>query len=86
MSKDVAKSTVCDISIKQQFEKQKNVRESGIELYRIVTMLLIICSHYVHNSGLLNIIKENPFTVSSIMWFVFGFSGKIGINCFVLIK
>ena len=62
-----------------------NKRESNIELYRIVLMLLIIAHHYVVNSGLLNVLYENPFEGKSIFLFLFGLWGKIGINCFLLI-
>lgn len=32
--------------------KLLNQRESGIELFRIITMLVIVAHHYVVNSGL----------------------------------
>ena len=35
------------------------VRDSNLELFRIVTMLLIVAHHYVVNSGLLLPIIEN---------------------------
>lgn len=35
-------------------------RESNLELFRIITMLLIVAHHYVVNSGLLGRIYENP--------------------------
>ena len=60
-------------------------RESNIELYRIVLMLLIIAHHYVVNSGLLNVIYTNQVNSNSIFWIIFGAWGKVGINCFVLI-
>ena len=60
-------------------------RESNIELYRIIIMLLIIAHHYVVNSGLLEIMYNNPTSLKSIFLFIFGAWGKIGINCFLLI-
>ena len=60
-------------------------RESGIELFRIISMLLIVAHHYVVNSGVQDFIYENPLCVNSIFLFLFGGWGKTGINCFVLI-
>ena len=54
-------------------------RESNIELYRIVLMLPIIAHHYVVNSGLLEIIYENPLSGKSFFLFIFGAWGKVGI-------
>lgn len=66
------------------FEK---VRDSNIELYRIISMLLIIAHHYVVNSGLTteNYIFSNPTSAKSLFLLVLGAFGKTGINCFVLI-
>ena len=70
-------------------EKQEQVvvkqRESGLELLRIITMLLIVAHHYVVNSGLLEQIQTNPLANHSIFLLIFGAFGKTGINCFVLI-
>lgn len=61
------------------------VRNSNLELYRIIVMLLIVAHHYVVNSGLIDVMKEYPLTRQSIFLHVFGMWGKTGINCFVLI-
>ena len=64
------------------------VRDSNLELYRIIVMLLIIAHHYVVNSGLVNLggpISQNPMSLRSIFLLLFGAWGKTGINCFVLI-
>ncbi len=63
----------------------RKVRNSNLELYRIIVMLLIIAHHYVVNSGLYQHIKESPDIVSSGVMLLFGAWGKTGINCFVLI-
>ncbi len=63
----------------------KKRRDSNLELYRIIVMLLIVAHHYVVNSGLYDAIKEAPLTVSSATMLLFGAWGKTGINCFVLI-
>ena len=61
-------------------------RNSGIELLRILSMLVIIAHHYVVNSGVLGIIdQQNTITSSSVFAMLFGCGGKTGINCFVLI-
>ncbi len=60
-------------------------RESNIELFRIITMILIVAHHYVVNSGLLDLMYKDPMSYNSIFLFIFGAWGKIGINCFVFI-
>lgn len=64
------------------------LRESNIELFRIVTMLVIVAHHYVVNSGLTAAdgpIYADPLSECSVFLLLFGAWGKIGINCFVLI-
>lgn len=61
------------------------VRDSNLELYRIIVMLLIVAHHYVVNSGLLPIMELSPMSKSSIFLYLMGMWGKTGINCFVLI-
>lgn len=63
----------------------KKERNSNLELYRIIVMLLIVAHHYVVNSGLLPLMAENPNSADSIFLYLFGMWGKTGINCFVLI-
>lgn len=67
---------------------QPRNRESNIELFRIITMLLIVAHHYVVNSGVTEVdglIRSDPKSTHSIFLLVFGAWGKIGINCFVMI-
>lgn len=61
------------------------VRNSNLELYRVIVMLLIVAHHYVVNSGLIQVMEKNPLAGDSIFLYLFGMWGKIGINCFVLI-
>lgn len=61
------------------------VRNSNLELYRIIVMLLIVAHHYVVNSGLLTVMEQAPLSAESLSLYWFGMWGKIGINCFVLI-
>ena len=64
---------------------QKKPRESNIELFRIVTMLMIVAHHYVVNSGLINVLRTEPLDARSFFYLIYGAWGKTGINCFVLI-
>ena len=66
----------------------KKVRSSNLELFRIISMLLIIAHHYVVNSGLSSLdgpLYDDNFSVKSIIMFLFGAWGKTGINCFIMI-
>lgn len=60
-------------------------RDSNLELFRVIVMLMIIAHHYVVNSGLIQRLLDSPMTPSSSAMLVFGAWGKTGINCFVLI-
>lgn len=65
-----------------------NNRNSNIELFRILSMLLIVAHHYVVNSGLTvagGPISNNVWSFPSQFLLMFGAFGKTGINCFVLI-
>lgn len=48
-------------------------------------MLLIVAHHYVVNSGLTQVMSEDPLSSKSLFYYLFGAWGKTGINCFVLI-
>ncbi len=62
------------------------VRDSSIELFRIITMLVIVAHHYYVNSGLSGLVNQSPeLTGNAIFLLLFGWGGKTGINCFVLI-
>lgn len=60
-------------------------RDSNLELYRILVMLLIIAHHYVVNSGITDVMYAYPMSKRTLFLFLFGAWGKSGINCFVLI-
>ena len=60
-------------------------RCSNIELYRIIVMLMIVAHHYVVNSGLMQVMGQQPMSSPSMFYYLFGMWGKTGINCFVLI-
>lgn len=66
----------------------KTQRDSNLELYRILSMLLIVAHHYVVNSGLTAAdgpIYANPLSWRSLFLLLLGAWGKTGINCFVMI-
>ena len=66
-------------------QKSKN-RDSSIELFRIITMLIIVAHHYVVNSGLSQMLVANAdMSMKNIFYWIFGWGGKTGINCFVFI-
>ena len=60
-------------------------RDSNLELYRIIVMLLIVAHHYVVNSGLIPILDNHWESERTLFYYLFGLWGKVGINCFVLI-
>lgn len=61
-------------------------RDSNIELFRVIAMLCIVAHHYVVNSGLLELIsKTASLTPNSFFLLFFGWGGKTGINCFLVI-
>lgn len=60
-------------------------RRSGLELMRILLMLLIIAHHYVVNSGVVAFFPQDGATASSAFLVFFGMWGKVAINSFVMI-
>ena len=49
-------------------------------------MLMIVAHHYVVNSGLIGLVRETgEINFNSVFLLLFGWGGKTGINCFVLI-
>ena len=61
-------------------------RDSNLELFRIITMLVIVAHHYVVNSGVSGTISDQGIlSFNRIFLLLFGWGGKTGINCFVLI-
>ena len=67
---------------------QISQRDSNLELFRCVAMLLIVAHHYVANSGLTSVdgpFWDNLWSWRSLFLLVFGAWGKTGINCFMLI-
>lgn len=63
----------------------KKQRSSNLELFRIVSMFLIVLHHYVVNSNVIINALATPTKLNSILALLLGAWGKMGINCFVLI-
>lgn len=66
----------------------KKPRNSNLELYRIICMLMIVAHHYVVNSGLTSPngpLMNDFISGKSFFLSLFGAWGKTGINCFLMI-
>ena len=63
----------------------KKVRDSNIELFRILLMLMIIAHHYVYHSGVAELYNYDHVTGNQLFLILWGWGGKTGINCFLLI-
>lgn len=61
------------------------VRDSNIELFRIFLMFMIIAHHYVVNSGITEFYNYSQVSVNQLFLELFGWGGKTGINCFLLV-
>lgn len=66
-------------------QEKSRERNSNLELYRIIVMLLIVAHHYVVNSGLYEQMQSSPLSANSVFLYLLGMWGKTGIDCFVLI-
>lgn len=64
------------------------VRDSNLELYRIICMVLIVAHHFVVNSGVAladGPMSKAPHSFNTLFLLLFGAWGKVGINCFLMI-
>ena len=50
----------------------KKVRDSNLELYRIIVMMVIVAHHYVVNSGLLEVMETNLSSNRTLFYYLFG--------------
>lgn len=60
-------------------------RNSSIELFRIISMFLIVMHHYVVNSGIPSLYETGSANINQYVVQLLGAWGKTGINCFTLI-
>ncbi|MEG1300392.1 MAG: acyltransferase [Erysipelotrichaceae bacterium] len=75
---------VSELLVAQSGQHEKK-RDSNFELFRIFLMLMIIGHHYVVNSGLTGLYDFHNITFNMVFLQLFGWGGKTGINCFLLI-
>lgn len=61
-------------------------RESNLELFRILLMLMIIAHHYVVNSEIADFFNPTHPTANMLFMTLYGWGGKTVINCFVLVS
>ncbi len=67
-------------------DRTKNQRNSSLELFRIISMMVIVAHHYVVNSQLTwGFTADDVLSPEGLFAIIFGWGGKTGINCFVLI-
>lgn len=53
--------------------RYRGVRDSGLELFRIITMLVIVAHHYFVNSGLKGLVYDSSeLSGNSIFLLIFG--------------
>lgn len=70
------------------FSNQKvHLRDSNMEMLRIISILVIIASHYTASSGVLDLfgLSENT-KYNEYLLFACSSWGKVAINCFILIS
>ncbi len=60
----------------------KNVRESNLDLLKIISILLIIMFHYAFKSGY----DFTNFNINAYVIKVMYYFGELGVNLFVLIS
>lgn len=53
-------------------EGTAKLRNSNLELFRIITMLLIVAHHYVVNSGIMERVYQDPLAPKSLFLLLFG--------------
>lgn len=74
------------VAVKTNNSRGEGVRNSNIELFRILSMLMIVAHHYVVSLGISTILDvKSVIEIKDYFLLLFGWGGKTGINCFVLI-
>ena len=63
----------------------EKIRQSNLELFRIILIIAIVAHHYVVNSGLVQCIARTPDSFDSVFLLLYGAWGKTAINCFLMI-
>lgn len=65
--------------------KNDSVRNSSLELMRIIAMLTVVAHHYVVNSGITELYDMQNITINMVVLQFWGLWGKTAINAFVMI-
>jgi len=65
--------------------EKNNGRESNIELFRILLMIMVIAHHYVVNSGIRELWDYSNISGNMVFSILYGWGGKVAINGFLLI-
>ena len=61
------------------------IRQSNLELYRCLAMLMIVACHWGLLTNLTSMVHDNQLTAPSNFYYILRMWGKMGINCFLLI-
>ena len=69
------------INVQDKNVSQINIRNSNIELLRIISMLFIILGHFIMQGG----IFENYRNTNHIFPYILGFGSSISVNIFLII-
>lgn len=72
------------ISAKSNMQKSDGLRQSNIELLRIIAMIFIVAHHFAVHSGFA--FSVNSITVNRLWIQFIQIGGKIGVNIFVIIS
>lgn len=67
-----------------QNQKQQNVRNSSIELLRIIAMVMIVLCHFATHGGFS--FDTSALSVPQLWWNFIEMGGNLGVNIFVLIS
>lgn len=76
--------TTGELICMSQNQKQLNVRNSSIELLRIISMIMIVSGHFATHGGFSFDIKS--LSVPRLWWGFIEMGGNLGVNVFVLIS
>ena len=60
----------------------KKIRESNLELLRIISMISIFIYHYCVHGGILEV---GSYTINKLVALFFSIGGRVGVNIFILI-
>ena len=68
--------------LKGGYMETKKIRESNLELLRIISMISIFIYHYCVHGGILEV---GSYTINKSVALFFSIGGRVGVNIFILI-